>query len=481
MWSNGDVADEDIDESSPWERDDWVSDSALPDDAVFPSASPARGELVRPTTPGGGFDEPAIEEFGVHPPDSDSRSSLGRKVTAAAVVAALLIGSGGALLRSGDEADPAETPTDEGTPTESALGDLAPDATETAPSTIPPATTRIVTVPAPADTETVLKGLQLVVGEVPTWAERTIDVGPALAAMAPTEVITLSQSGIVSVTQFPSGRDRSIDVSELGADLQLAFGDRTIVVFDSTTLVQIRDGEPVVESTLSDGVIFVQPWTSTGNFVVTAPATGPDTLERDWVLRPDGSLVPLENPFVDETTFFSRVFSPDGDALVTAPGGVYAIDPAGGARRISTGTLIATGARHWAFEECDETLRCAYSIVEWDTGEVASGVLDQVEQFGFIDPTTRISPDGRSIAFRARNESGQREILDVASGATVGAGRINQVISPDAWATDSSGMFFSDQGLQFVDRSTGAATQIAALDRIRTVATGPFAADAVTE
>jgi hypothetical protein len=315
----------------------------------------------------------------------------------------------------------------------------------------------------------------IVVGEPPAWAERAITVPAKLAGMAPTEVVTLTQSGIVNVTEFPGGRTRSIDVSELGAQAQFAVGDRTIVAFNSTTMLMIRDGEPVLGSSLSDGIIFVQPWTGTGNFVVTTPATGPETPERDWVLRQDGSLAPLDNPFVDETSFFSRVFSPNGDALVTAPGGVYAISPDGTARRISNGTLLAAGKRHWAIEECDDSLRCAYSIIEWESGTVTPGVLDRIDSYGFVDPATHISPDGRSVAFRGDTDgSGRRGILDVASGTTVEAGRINQVVYPDAWATDSSGMFIADRYLQFVDRETGAITEIESLDRMRTVATGPF-------
>jgi hypothetical protein len=480
MWSNGGVADEDPDESSPWSRDDWLADSPAADESVFTTRPDPATAVGPPTTNDGRGvgDEPSAADFEV-PVETSPRSSLGRKVIAAVVVVALLIGSGGALLRCGGddtEEDSAATSNDEVTRVTAEPG----------LETIPPATARTTTVPLPDPaSETVASDSlpPLVVGEVPAWVERTIDVPERLATIASTEVVTLSQSGIVSVTEFPSGRDRSVDVSGMGSELQLALGDRTVVVFDSTTLVQIRDGEPVVESTLSDGIIFVQPWRGTGNFVVTTPATGPDAPERDWVLRPDGTLEPLDNPFVDETTFFSRVFSPNGDALVTAPGGVYAIDPAGVARRISTGTLIASGARHWAIEECDETLRCAHSVIAWDTDEVTPGVLDEVEQFGFIDPATHISPDGRSIAFRAPSSdgSGRRAILDVATGDTLEAGRINQVIYPDTWATDSSGLFFPDRFLQFVDRATGSITEVTALDRIRSVTTGEFATDGAAD
>ena len=482
MWSNVAVADEDPDETSPWTRDDWVPDSGAPGPEVF-VGSPDGPVASGPLGAIGDQDEPPAEDFDDRHASSSSRSSLGRKVVAAAVVAALLIGSAGALLREGGEPEGAPTTTEAGD--RSLMGTLPADSSSIAAdverATLPPATVLTVTAP-PSDGSGDLIAIAdpipaVVVGESPPWSERLIDVPENLSAMAPTEVITLSQAGIVNVTEFPTGRNRSIDVSELGAQVQLAVGDRTIVAFNSTTLLMIRDTEPVIESTLADGVVFVQPWTGTGDFVVTAPAIGPETRERNWLLRSDATLEPLESRLVDETPFFSRVFSPEGDALVTAPGGVYAISPDGSGRRFSSGALVATGKRHWAIEECDETLRCAYSIIEWDTGAVTPGVLDRIDTLGFVDPATHISPDGRSIVFRADDDgSGRREILDLESGATLAAGRINQLAYPDAWANDSSGVFVADRFVQFVDRQTGVITEIEGLDRIRTVATGAFAA-----
>lgn len=481
MWSNGAVPDQDprdpgapeepVDKS-PWERDDWDPGRTVPDTGVFfGGVQPPPQAAGNPDF--GGPGEPPPEDFepGASS-DAPSRSSLGRKLVAGGIVAALLIGSAGALLQNGDE--PAPLPA----ATTTTLIDPAPTTTDGSLGTTSPTALQAAPAPPPDDADEAIwkdSSPPFVVGAVPTWAERDIDVPAGLATMASTEVITLSQSGIVSVTEFPSGRTRSIDVSELGEAAQLAVGDRTIVVFDATRLVQIRDGEPVVDSTLNDGIIFVQPWIGTGTFVVTTPSTSPDALEQDWVLRLDGTLERLDNPFVDETSFFSRVFSPTGEAIFTAPGGVYAVGADGNARRISTGTLLATGKRHWAVEECDETFRCAHSIIEWDTGTVTAGELDRIERFGVLDPSTHISPDGGSIAFRADSDgSGSRQILDVATGATIEAGRINQLVYPDSWAADSSGLFFTDRLLQFVDRSTGTITQIDGLDRVRTVATGPF-------
>jgi hypothetical protein len=461
------VADEHPDDPSPWTRDDWVPDSAVPDAAVFADARRPGGPRRRAVDP----TEPPPEDF--DDPDGGDRSprsSLGRKVVAGAVVGALLIGSAGALLRDGDDAPAA--------PANTSFADLAPTATSASRDTIPATTEGAVTVsPSRSGVAVEISDLipPLVAGEVPTWFERQIAVPENLGSMTPTEVITLSQSGILSVTDFPGGRSRSVYLSEMGGSAQLAVGDRAIVAFDSTTLMQIRDGEPVVESTLSEGVIFVRSWTGTGNFVVTTPSAGPGAPERDLLLYADGSLEPLDNPFVAETSFFSRVFSPTGDALFSAPGGVYAVGPDRSVRRISTGTLLATGTRHWAIEECDGALRCAYSIVEWETGTVNAGALEAIERLGVLDPSTHISPDGRSITFRADTDgTGRREILDVTTGSTISAGRINQLVYPDSWATDSTGLFFTDRYLQFVEAATGVITQIDDFDAIRTVATGQF-------
>lgn len=465
MWSNGLVADDDPDDTSPWTRDDWVPDSAVPDENVF-------GNRPRSTAGLPSAAEPPPEDFDERDRDvRTSGSTVIRRVVAAGVVIALLIGSAGALLRSGDEPEPEPEPSS----TRAEVVVSAP--TTSTPGTVRPTNSVLVTVSPEPDEPVQVEASAppIVVGDVPAWAERTITVPEPLAAMAPTEVVTLSRTGIVSVTEFPSGRTRSVDVSTVGFELQLAFGDRSIVVFGSTKLLQIRDGEPVVESQVGDGIIFVQPWTGTGNFIVTMPTTGDGAPEQDWVLRPDGSLELLDNPFAAETSFFSRVFSPFGDALVTAPGGVYAFDAAGDARRISTGTLLATGSRHWAIEECDEALRCAYSIIEWDSGTVTPGVLDPIDGFGLLDPSTRISPDGRSIAYRGDTDgSGRRQILHTATGESILAGRINQLVYPDSWASDSSGLFFADGFLQFVDRTAGRVAQIEDLDRIRVVATGSF-------
>lgn len=465
------------DRASPWERDDWVPDSAVPDAAVFGAGR--RPGSQRAVNAGGVPGEPPPEAFA--DPDADERRSSGtfaRKAIAAGIVIALVVGSAGALLRDGGDS---ESPSPERTtpPAGESPATTEVPAPTTAPTTAP-STTQVVTLEAAGvaaaagDDGTALPTFE--VGQVPSWAERTIVVPEPLGTIAATEVIALSRSDVLSVTEFPTGRSRSIDVSRLGPGLQLAVGDGTIALFNSTDVMQIRDQEPVVVSSVPDGIIFLESWTGTDQFIVTTPATGPRAPELELVLRADGSLVPLDARLADEVRFWSRSFSPAGDTLVTRPGGVYAIGPDGEARRISTGDLLAIGDTHWAIEECDASLRCAYSVIAWDTGEVRPGELDVIESFGFIDPATRISPDGRSIVYRSDTDgSGQRRLLDVATGDTFDAGRINQLRYSDSWAADSSGIFISDGLVEFVDRESKRRTPLDDLGRVRAVATGPFA------
>jgi hypothetical protein len=466
--SNGAVAEDDQNDLSPWARDDWVVESAVPDASVFADRR-ARRAVPGPPVERGEPGEPA-------PDNRPSSRSGGRRMAAAALVAVLVAGASVALWRNADDSGaepPASTAADPPNDTSSAAGPPTTELDDADP----------VVDSAEVTTTTVAGGGALDVvpaiqeGEVPAWSERTIAVPEPLATIAATEVATLSQDGILSVTEFPSGRSRSIDVSSIGPSLQLTMGEGTILVFGPNAALQLRDGEVPVRSSLPAGVIFAEPWTGTGSFILTSPSTGPGTPEQELVLERDGTLRGLDQRLADESDFFwSRSFSPTGAALVSRPGGVYSIDPTGAVERISTGDLLATGTRHWAIEECDEALRCAYSVVSWDTGEVTRAYLDPIARLGYLDPATHISPDGRSVTYRFDADgTSRRMILDVATGDEITAGVANQFVYPDAWAADSSGLFVTDRDLVFVDRTTGAATEIPDLGRVAGVATGSFA------
>jgi hypothetical protein len=134
MWSNGAVAD-DPDDASPWARDDWVPDSAVPDENVFGDGPRSTASLPR-------AEEPPPEDFDA--PVSDARTSgstVIRRVVAAGVVIALLVGSAGALLRN--DGSP-ETPP-EPSPAPSDVVVSVPSTS--AADTIAPISENVVTVP----------------------------------------------------------------------------------------------------------------------------------------------------------------------------------------------------------------------------------------------------------------------------------------------------------------------------------------------
>ncbi len=272
LWSNGAVADED-NGASPWERDDWIPDSVVPDPGMFGrSAPPGRADL--PGAASGSSEEPPPEDFEGHPDaDGRRRGSTGRTLVAGAIVAALVIGSAGALLQGGDDpvdpvppSDPSTTIVNEGSPVTTAAPTISLPTVDGDLEAA--ASAQVVTVTAAPDAsgEVVIELVELSsleVGVVPVWTEIQIAVPEELSAMAPTDLITLSHDEVVAVTQLPSGRSRQIDVSILGPDTQLVVGDEAIAVFSSTDIATIRAGEPVVVTAVNDGIIFVESWTGT--------------------------------------------------------------------------------------------------------------------------------------------------------------------------------------------------------------------------
>ena len=477
------MADDEPDDVSPWLNDDWVPKSAVPDMDVFASAGRARSDAEgrdssvaphpsRPVDRG-----PGNSGGGGGGGASAPVRSAGRTLAIGAGLAIVVIAAAVMLLRGGSDGSTEATAStlDGGSrPVANTLTTSGPEPTTPVPTTV---RTLSNTVAPPGPGGFVVMVPPVEIGQPPTWGESTIVVPDQLAAMTPTEVVTLSPSGVLMLSDFPSGRTRSVDVSGMGSIANLAVNQGTIVVAGPRELVMIRDGEPVISSTLSDGVIFVQPWPGTDSFIVTSPRTGPTTAEQDWVLAPDGGLALLDPALAEVGLGFGRAFAPNGDLLVTQPGGVYAISVDGTARRISTGDLVATGENHYAIEECDEVLRCAYSVVSWETGEVFRGQLDAVTRYGFVDPATRISPDGRTILFRDDSAGeGLRGFLDVESGRVATAGRVNQIVYVDSWAADSSGAFFGDGTLQFIDRESGATIEVEGAGSVRAVATRAVAA-----
>ncbi len=374
-----------------------------------------------------------------------------------------------AMLRAGDSsvdpADPAVTTV--------ASLDTVPSSA-IAPVELPPPTTTVVTT-----TDAQVVGIDAapgVVGVVPDWTESSLTVPPPLDLLAaPTEVVTLTDNMVLHRIDLPSGRVRSLDLADWGADLKIALSDDSIAVYDSRYVAIIRDDEEIRLFEVSDGLLFVEAWPGTESLVVTATGSPSAEAERFLMSVDDGSLQPVTPEVTDALLFGAGNFLSNGDLLVNRPGGVYAIGADQLPRRIEDGDLLAVGRNHYAVEVCDDSLRCAQFIVEAATGARTAAVLDDLNSLGIVDPSTRVAPDGRSIVGTdSTRDTGYRRIIDTATGSRTDVGRLAALYYPDPWAGDGSGVFVETGGsLRFQVRDTAEVVTIDGLGVIESMMVRP--------
>ena len=154
-----------------------------------------------------------------------------------------------------------------------------------------------------------------------------------------------------------------------------------------------------------------------------------------------------------------------GYVLLSGLGGTYDARP-GKVRRITSGTLRASGPTRWLVAECDDSLSCAHVVIDSATHTRHS--LDT--PIDSAEPNTgTISPDGRTAAL-LRPPDGVTgngiELLDLDSGAMEPV----EVIPPESnplgpqwvWSPDSRWLFVTDTSgrVIIVNRRTGQATPL---------------------
>lgn len=444
------------DDSSPWARDDWTSSDDAPqlDELTFPER-----ETAAPTPE-------SMRDGSARAHDRPSRTQV---VLAGAVGLGFIVFGVVAMLRAGDSsvdpADPAVTTV--------ASLDTVPSSA-IAPVELPPPTTTVVTT-----TDAQVVGIDAapgVVGVVPDWTESSLTVPPPLDLLAaPTEVVTLTDNMVLHRIDLPSGRVRSLDLADWGADLKIALSDDSIAVYDSRYVAIIRDDEEIRLFEVSDGLLFVEAWPGTEWLVVTATGSPSAEAERFLMSVDDGSLQPVTPEVTDALLFGAGNFLSNGDLLVNRPGGVYAIGADQLPRRIEDGDLLAVGRNHYAVEVCDDSLRCAQFIVEAATGARTAAVLDDLNSLGIVDPSTRVAPDGRSIVGTdSTRDTGYRRIIDTATGSRTDVGRLAALYYPDPWAGDGSGVFVETGGsLRFQVRDTAEVVTIDGLGVIESMMVRP--------
>ena len=457
------------DDVSPWTRDDWTgTDTPRIEELTSPDSTPS-------VVPSSGDHEPQPDEadptgtaagsVGARPasdhrpddPAAPPRRPLGRfAVGGVAVAVIVLIVAVVARDRGSDDrrgADPATTAApDQLGEDERPATTLDPVAEELAARDAArerAAEAERAAAEARAGSAGGVTPALARAGERPEWTEWSIDVPEPLAAIADTEVVAITTAGVLHRLEFPSGRVRSLIVPEPESlDWKLAVGAEAIVLHDNREVVVIRDDRPVQGLDAFDPLVNLQAWPATSAFVATTNPSPAVAAERFLLDVDTEAVTPLSREAELAMPFGAGSFLGTGELLADRPGGTYAIEPDLEARRIDTGRLRAVGRNHYAVERCDETLRCSEFMIDARTGAASPAELVGIEPVGLVDPSSHVSPDGRSIVFTdPTRATGVRQILDVSTGNRIDIGRLDAIYSPDPWTPDGSGLFTDIDGM----------------------------------
>lgn len=209
---------------------------------------------------------------------------------------------------------------------------------------------------APAD-EVLSPTDRLVLAAAPR--EFVVDIAPELAGINRTEVIALQGDEGLYEVSLPSGRVRVTDVGFFTGQTELVATDQFAVIWPtpegtaqivSTQRSMGIPGLPVAQVSWSPGTDRMYLW---------AGQAFPNSDEPS-VLAIDGNASEFRlSPaaWVDDVEDPAELLDFDGGLLRTDTGGTFNIGP-GGAKRITTGAVIANGANHLLLRECDEQRAC---------------------------------------------------------------------------------------------------------------------------
>ena len=311
-----------------------------------------------PTVPSSGNDvatEASVAESELEsrlPGDDDRPESVDRRrlVVAGAVIAVVALFVGWALGRSGEspagEAQP--PPTTEA----SGLETLAP---AVVPSTVP-VTTRPVVRPGPTTTT------------VPEWHQATLaDIDPAAAALD-IRIVVVGGGRIVEL-DTGSGEMRALETGRRYSQPPIVnAGEDWIVIrdLDSGESQLVRNGELPIPANIGDA------WSTyfqrdTGLFWKVAPVFM--SSEPTKVVEIDQEGNETGRAFQLPPGVWPGGVDPTGFFVVGAPGGTYAVDP-DGARRLTTGNLIALSPRIALVTECGEDFSdCGVFVLDRASGQ----------------------------------------------------------------------------------------------------------------
>jgi hypothetical protein len=271
-------------------------------------------------------------------------------VVGGAVVAVVALFVGWALGRSGG-APAGEAQTSPSTTEASALETLAPAAV---PSTVP-ATTRPVVRAGPTTTT------------APEWEAMRVEVDPAAAALD-IRLVVVGGGRIVEL-DTGSGEMRALTTGMRFTQPPLVnAGEDWMLIrnLDSGRSQLVRDGELPVGVDIGDGwsTHFQRDtgffWRMSPMFMGAEPA---DVVEIDHEGNATG------RAFQVPAGAWPVAGDPAGGVVVGAPGGTYQVGP-DGARRLTTGNLIALSTRIAVVTDCgDDFSNCAVFVLDRATGQ----------------------------------------------------------------------------------------------------------------
>jgi hypothetical protein len=238
---------------------------------------------------------------------------------------------------------------------------------------------------------------------------------PLLGIEAGWQLYGRGQGAVVRI-ELARGRVTTTAVPALQSSGPVSFlvgPDRAVVrPIDGVPGYVVPDGGPAAEAT--------------NDFGRDGPMVpGPDP-QSVWVTDEEGGrmlLVRFDGRRTGVTLAVPRdahgFADPDGAGypLMAANGGVYSLRP-DGVRRITTGELLAVGAKHWLARECDERLRCGTVLIEQRT---AARRAVRLEPAGADLGRGLISPDGTRAAIWGTGPDGTPRVhlIDLRSGRNV--------------------------------------------------------------
>jgi hypothetical protein len=386
-----------------------------------------------------------VDEDAVSGAPAGSGPGPGRGVVALVAGAGALVGSLVTVLVSGTGDDPGRSggATTLATPPTTSAS-VTVDVTARRGSILPEATFVATSVAAPVRTTTAL-GTQVL--PVPTLSR----------------IVGLSLDGHLVSIVLDTGR---IDVTDVPT-MRSGYAGFVVPGSGRTLVGSWQERRAYVVS--DDGVLTEAP----AVFATSGPIAPSDGRDSAWVVTvgedPRASGVELisfdgdslAGPF-DLAGGWASWSDQRGGVLFSAPGGTYSVNSSG-ARRLTTGQVLAVGANHVVAKECNDLLVCSFWLIERDTDVRSQLSADlRLDESLFLPESPTIAPDGRAmVVFGERGTTFGLQYVRLDTGVTVVLGSHRPSTAAVAWTPDGHYVLtLAEWRLTALDRTTNAVVEI---------------------